>query len=411
MSSNALSTFTQRDHFTSLDGWRGICACLVALYHFTANSHLYGLPLVRNAYLFVDFFFVLSGFVIAAGYGQRLVSGSDFGIYMLRRVGRLYPLHLFVLAAWVGLELIKLLAVTNGWGSFTNRPFTGATTLESLGLNLLMLHSIGLNEALSWNYPSWSISAELLAYLGFGLLTWWLRKPWPLFACVVLFTPWLLYQLNGNMFATYDYGYLRCFLGFCIGAFTFSLFRLVEPTATKVLHSPLAGNLIELALIGLVCWFVSWVGKSPFSILAPFIFAPAVFVFAFEGGLVSKLLRSGPLVLIGALSYSIYMIHGLVQEIFKLLTLGVLPQLTHSSWAVAGEEGSLIGVNALHGDLIHISMLAAVIALSFCTYHWVELPWKRRIQQWTQHWSPLAPAKVPAPTPVPVPVPVSRPIS
>jgi hypothetical protein len=51
--------------FEALDGWRGICACLVVLFHFHGFSPIYSVELVRNSYLFVDFFFVLSGFVIA----------------------------------------------------------------------------------------------------------------------------------------------------------------------------------------------------------------------------------------------------------------------------------------------------------------------------------------------------------
>lgn len=384
MSANLSTSFAQRTHFAALDGWRGICACLVALYHFGANSHLYGLPLIRNAYLFVDFFFVLSGFVIAAGYGHRLTNGNELSTYLLRRVGRLYPLHLFVLALWVGLELVKWVAATNGWGSFTNQPFTGATSLESLGLNLLMLHSVGLSDALSWNYPSWSISAELLTYLGFGLLTWWLRRPWPLLLCVAVLTPWLIFKLEGNMFVTYDYGYLRCFLGFCIGVITYTLFRKVETNATRAMHSPLSGNLLELSIILLVGLFVSWVDKSPASILAPFLFSLAVFVFAFEGGLVSRLLGSRPLILVGALSYSIYMMHALVQELFKLTFLGVLPQLTQKNWAIEGDEAWLIGVNTLHGNLIHVTMLVVVVAISYLTYHWVERPCQQRIQQWAR---------------------------
>ena len=54
--------------FRALDSWRGIAACLVALYHLDAYSHLFDVPFLRNSYLMVDFFFVLSGFVIAANY-------------------------------------------------------------------------------------------------------------------------------------------------------------------------------------------------------------------------------------------------------------------------------------------------------------------------------------------------------
>ena len=61
--------------FEALDSWRGIAACLVAFYHLhkmSVNGHLTGLALQLNSYFFVDFFFVLSGFVIAANYQQRL---------------------------------------------------------------------------------------------------------------------------------------------------------------------------------------------------------------------------------------------------------------------------------------------------------------------------------------------------
>jgi len=49
----------------ALDGWRGLAALMVALYHFEASSHVRDLAFVRVFYLFVDFFFALRGFVIA----------------------------------------------------------------------------------------------------------------------------------------------------------------------------------------------------------------------------------------------------------------------------------------------------------------------------------------------------------
>jgi peptidoglycan/LPS O-acetylase OafA/YrhL len=51
--------------FGALDGLRGISAVAVALLHLPVAFHLFGSPVVREAYVFVDFFFVLSGFVIA----------------------------------------------------------------------------------------------------------------------------------------------------------------------------------------------------------------------------------------------------------------------------------------------------------------------------------------------------------
>ena len=89
--------------FRALDGWRGICALLIALHHFPARGFVYHLPLVRNSWLLVDFFFVLSGFVIAHAYSERLTHANQFKPFAIRRFFRLWPLHVCVLAAFIAL--------------------------------------------------------------------------------------------------------------------------------------------------------------------------------------------------------------------------------------------------------------------------------------------------------------------
>jgi len=80
--------------FVALDSLRGIAALGVAVYHLQgrgqlpvqSGSDLFALPFFANGYLFVDFFFVLSGFVIAAAYGQRLATGLSIRKYMFLRL-------------------------------------------------------------------------------------------------------------------------------------------------------------------------------------------------------------------------------------------------------------------------------------------------------------------------------------
>lgn len=62
--------------FDALDGWRGIAALMVSLFHFNAYHHFVASPFIRNAHLYVDFFFVLSGFVIAHAYADKLTGGG-----------------------------------------------------------------------------------------------------------------------------------------------------------------------------------------------------------------------------------------------------------------------------------------------------------------------------------------------
>ena len=91
--------------FVALDGWRGVCAVIVALHHCHAAGYIEGLPLLRNAFLFVDFFFVLSGFVLAHAYRDRLATMEGAATMLWRRFARLWPLHAVTLLAMIALEL------------------------------------------------------------------------------------------------------------------------------------------------------------------------------------------------------------------------------------------------------------------------------------------------------------------
>jgi peptidoglycan/LPS O-acetylase OafA/YrhL len=91
----------------ALDSLRGVCASIVAFFHVDGDALIKTVPFVANGFLFVDFFFVLSGFVIAASYGEKIVTGFPIGKFMFLRLGRLYPLHAFMLFAYVFIAIFK----------------------------------------------------------------------------------------------------------------------------------------------------------------------------------------------------------------------------------------------------------------------------------------------------------------
>ena len=76
--------------FEALDAWRGICAVIVVVFHFVAMvpSSLERSLFIRNGYLFVDFFFVLSGFVLCHSYRGQIASLGDIKRFAIRRFGR-----------------------------------------------------------------------------------------------------------------------------------------------------------------------------------------------------------------------------------------------------------------------------------------------------------------------------------
>lgn len=338
---------------------------MVVLYHLHPTSMLTSLPLVRNGWLFVDFFFVLSGFVIAANYASRLTAGFGVARFMGLRLGRVYPLHLFVLGLFV---IIQFAA--------DGPRFTGEFSLRDLGLNLLLLQSFGFSDHLSWNGPAWSIAAEVWTYLVFALVARWLgRFLLPVFALIGLAALTILMTHAATLDITFIRGVLRCLLGFSLGLFVWRAhehLRVAAPT------------LVEALTVIAVIAFVSLIhGTGTFT--APFAFAVAVFVFAGEGGAISALLRRPTFLWLGTLSYGIYMM-----QIFALArffdALRTLELQTGWKLLVPGETALQVGGNSLADrlmtDVLTLAALAFVILFAWLGWRFVEMPartWSRRM--------------------------------
>ena len=163
----------------SIEGLRGVAALLVALFHAYVYSKWGGFPassgVLQHAWLFVDLFFVISGYVMAAAYSDRLdTRRSAFG-YMIRRFFRLYPLHIVTTAtallAVIGIQTAKLVLAHQGIRVGNEEPFGFEFfDLKLLGLDVLLLQGVGIMRKEIHNYPSWSISVEFWLYLMFALL-------------------------------------------------------------------------------------------------------------------------------------------------------------------------------------------------------------------------------------------------
>src|SRR5580700_6668773 len=93
--------------FGGLESLRGVAALIVVFLHIKWANPLTSLLFFRNGYLMLDLFFVLSGFVICHNYGRKIGNTGDVGHFMFLRFGRLYPLHLFCLIVFLGIEVAK----------------------------------------------------------------------------------------------------------------------------------------------------------------------------------------------------------------------------------------------------------------------------------------------------------------
>jgi peptidoglycan/LPS O-acetylase OafA/YrhL len=372
---------SRNDRFLALDSCRGLCACLVAWFHFNKDSGSF----IAHSYLFVDFFFVLSGFVIAHSYLSRLAEPRQLGSFMVLRFGRLYPLHLFILGCYVALESVKLLPALHGIGA--GHPFSSADrNVPALITNVLMIHGLGMHDALTWNRPSWSISTEFWCYLLFGVAATygWIRKS--VLVSVAVAGAALVYFFSPRaMDATFDLGFARCVCGFSIGVLCYFVYK----AAPKRPSSFGVATAYEALVLTVAVTFVSFAKDgSAWTILAPVVFAPAVWLLSFESGGLSALLRHRSVQRIGVLSYSIYMTHGLVKDladsaavIFEKTTSVTVSRMVDVSGAGIVRVFGLTPFSSLWWS---IGLLAVTIVVSWFTYSWIEAPFRERSRQFAK---------------------------
>jgi peptidoglycan/LPS O-acetylase OafA/YrhL len=159
MSCPASSRHSSRQHFLGLDGLRGVAAFAVVFLHGTQTWGIGYVPDAAN--LAVDFFFLLSGFVIAYAYDERLGSGMTWRQFMAVRLVRLYPM-LFVGTAAGGLVFVLSQMQTHDFDISTSLLMTAGTfALLPVGL------AAGL-VAYPVNNPAWSLFFEFAVSALYG---------------------------------------------------------------------------------------------------------------------------------------------------------------------------------------------------------------------------------------------------
>ena len=322
----------QKHRFEVLDMFRGIFASLVFLFHLGpfAQTPIINNSFIENSDMFVDFFFVLSGFVITYSY-KTMENWQQFRLFLTKRIYRIYPLHFVMLLAFVGMELAKNLL--NPYIKVNNleNPANNITTFFT---SLFLINSTpipGVNDV-SWNIPSWSISAEMISYVVFGSLlvilflsSQFLRRN--LYFCVVIFLSATgLWFVSGSFQINYsfDYGFLRGILGFFTGAVCFNVF---DSTNQKVRVLPVTFfTLAEILSLAIIIFCISK-GEilKPWGIIFEGLFFACIYIFSFQKGFLSDRLKNIELLKkLGQYSYSIYMSHALMISLFNVLFIRIL---------------------------------------------------------------------------------------
>ncbi len=322
---------------TALTAIRFFAALWVVCYHFRDQLSFdidRFTPLFKQRPVGVDFFFILSGFVLAHVYADDVCARRfDYRRFLHKRIARIYPLHIATLGVLVAFALLLMAAHIAPRG-------TTKYDWSQIPLHLTMTHAWGLTDHLSWNIPSWSISAEFAAYLLFPLLTlaqFRLPPRWGLPLAIALLTStWMFTQMVlGRDLTGFQYdGVVRILPEFFLGL---ALWRVRGGARPIYFWVTLAVMLVAIQL-----------GAPRYAIVA------ALAVLVWSG---SALSAPRWLVLLGEASYSLYMIHALTQT----FGFGALDHI----WPHRGAMASLLAV---------IGVIAVTVLLSIASYAWFEKP-------------------------------------
>lgn len=337
-----------RQHYVFLDALRGVAAIMVLLLHWFEG---HGQEWFGSGLLAVDFFFILSGFVVAFAYERRLRSEGKSARFVRQRFIRLYPL----IAAGVLLGFIRfaMLAVQEG------APPFDAALLAQLAGGLAMIPmdwSGGVSGFFPLNNALWSLHFEFIAYLAFWLILYRIRTAG--LAAIAVVAAVGCYFWAAMTFGAADLhdgatGYVHAFSRV---AFSFTLGIIVYRSRDRIADTALPGGR-WLALVLVAALILPRTMLPPLAVMAllalvfPYIIAAGTQV---EAGP-----RAGYEKLLGDLSYPLYALH--------------VPLI----WTMSGACKAL-GIGFAANPLLNgIFILPATLIISYAAFILYDKPLRR----------------------------------
>lgn len=353
-------------YLSSLTPLRGIAALWVVIFHLDVSIYYRQLGtliphevtgLITKGYLWVDFFFILSGFIIAHVYGEKLVnnlSRATIASYLWARFSRLYPLHLFTLLILIVLSS----AVPLGYPQVVDDSWKTYFDWSALHSQLIFTNAMNQHVYLSWNIVSWSIGAEWWTYFaGILLLPLINRRRNTIATLTIILAFGLLaglvcWRQPHTLDITFDYGFYRCLFEFTTGIALYQLY--LNRTGKSWLANDVTFLMLSLAILAVFHWDFNDLVIIP-------IYGTLILAASYNDTLAKKLLNKPLLQYLGKISFSIYLVHSVWLMVFWYL----LPQLN----LISGDSGMPVT-----GKVLYVLVfMALTVACSHFTYHYVEV--------------------------------------
>lgn len=298
----------RKPHLTALTGLKGIGILCIVLYH-TLDQHAFGFQSATSlikaygGYIGNYLFFMLSGFLMAYNYQERISSRDvPFPVFLRSRLIRLYPLYLITNVVMLGIYLL------DSGLSFFN--------LEHMILNFTMQGTGGFSSVIQYNYPTWFVCALLVCCLVYYLVAYASKNRTQylvLLAAIMLAGRWLevsdlqfpyLYRVNGE-------GYFNFFAGCLLCELLTSNQHAHRKSRTVV--SLLCLLVVTAATLLMDLYTVAGDVRVVFTVL---LCAPLI-VLALECKPVCAFLSFRPVELLGKISASVFFWHVIIENRFS----------------------------------------------------------------------------------------------
>ncbi|TVS83115.1 acyltransferase family protein [Mycobacterium helveticum] len=364
----------------ALTGLRIVAAVWVVLFHFrpmladASPDFLDALaPVLNCGAQGVDLFFILSGFVLAWNYLDRMGrtwSARATAHFLWLRLARVWPVYLVTLhlaALWVIFTLHVGHVPSPDVADFTATSYLRQVLMVQLWFQPFF-------DGSSWDGPAWSISAEWLAYVLFGALVLVIfrmthatrARSLMVLACAATLPPIVLLLVSGQFYTPWSW-LPRIVTQFTAGALACAAVRRLRLTDRARRGAGYLSLLIAVAMVGALYWFdthpISGVTDS--GGVVDVLFVPLVSTLAVGVGSLPRLLSTRLLVYGGKISFCLYMVH----------------ELVHTAWGWAVEQFELT-LGDFPWKYNVVGLLAIAVGAAALLYHVVEEPgrrWMRRM--------------------------------
>lgn len=335
----------KRRSLDAITGLKGICIFLIVFFHTLPQT-----PLIDRIPFssFVSFyggtlgnymFFMISGFLIANGYRDRIAEGEiSFGAFLMRRLSKLYPLYILS-------NLVMLIGEVVQYG-------VSAINLKKVVLTVLLQNGGGLEEMYPYNGPTWFLSALFVCYMAYFVVAYYSKNKtsyccficlgivWGYSLAIKGWVPPLCFGRNGDSFLNF---FLGCALAEVLPYLNRKSWKWLQLAAVLIL----AASGILLLRYGVE--IIAGDSKVAFA----FLICPLVICLAVGENPISRFLQWKPVYYLGKLSVSIYFWHFVVYDIFEFIYR-----------TVTGD--------AEIGDPQYAAYLALMILLSVLSHHYLE---------------------------------------